>query len=301
MHGHTSVIKTTFQNDPSNMLQYNAVGVDVGGSHVTACAADLAVMHIIPGTTCRMTLDPAASPEEILDVLSLAIRESLALLPASELLLGMAMPGPFDYEQGISYIRGLGKYESLYGLNIKTLLAERLGIPSSQIKMMNDASAYLLGELCDNPALLSQRVVGVTLGTGFGSAFYHDGTTQDGTLYKWPYLDGLAEDYISTRWFMQQYSGTAQGVRELANKYVAEPEVRALFQTFGEHLGTVLAQSCPAGDRDAVVIGGNIARAWDLFIPHTQAVLDTYGIAMRLLPAQKGEQAPILGAAALWK
>lgn len=283
------------------MSLYKVVGMDIGGSHVTACQADLTAMRILPSTTCRMTVDPAAAPEEILDVLSLTIRETLAHTLTTELLLGVAMPGPFDYEEGISYIRDLGKYESLYGLNIKMLLAERLGIPATQIKMLNDASAYLLGELCDNPVLLSQRIVGVTLGTGFGSAFYHDGTTHDGTLYKWPYLDGLAEDYISTRWFMQQYSGTAKGVRELADKYISEPEVRALFKTFGENLGTVLAQSCPAGDRDGVVIGGNIARAWDLFIPHTQEVLDAHGISMRLLPAQKGEQAPILGAAALWK
>ncbi|HRP57404.1 hypothetical protein, partial [Agriterribacter sp.] len=61
--------------------------------------------------------------------------------------MGIAMPGPFDYEKGISYITGLHKYEYLYGLNVKELLAAELNIPLGNIRMMNDAAAYLAGEL----------------------------------------------------------------------------------------------------------------------------------------------------------
>ncbi|NII23521.1 ROK family protein [Pseudoflavitalea sp. X16] len=283
------------------MAVKTVVGVDVGGSHVTACRADLHTMTIIPGSTCRYTINPAASPEEILDVLSLTVRESLAHATTAELYLGMAMPGPFDYEQGISYINGLGKYESLYGLNVKTMLAERLNIVPAQIRMMNDATAFLLGEVCDNEVLRRQRVAGITLGTGLGSAWYHNDQTYPGALYKLPYLDGMAEDYISTRWFLQQYSGTVSGVRELAGKYSTESEVRDLFTTFGEHLANILLLQFPPGSQDVLIIGGNIARAWHLFIPPMQALLESNGSTMQVLPAQKGEQAPVLGAAALWQ
>ncbi|MBO9562933.1 MAG: ROK family protein [Niastella sp.] len=277
------------------------IGIDVGGSHVTACAADLHTMKIIPGSTRRHVIDPAASPETILDVLSTTIIESLAQPLSAQLHLGVAMPGPFDYEQGISHIQGLGKYEQLYGLNIKTMLAERLGIATAHIRMMNDATAYLLGEICDREDLCRQRVVGITLGTGLGSAWYHNGVTHACGLYKLPYLDGMAEDYISTRWFLQQYSGQVSGVRELADKYATESEIRNLFTTFGENLARVLLKQFPPGSQDVLIIGGNIARAWDLFIPPMQAVLANNGCAMQVLPAQKGEQAPMLGAAALWK
>lgn len=277
------------------------IGMDVGGSHVTACVTDLHTMKIVPGSTRRYTVDPAASPEGILDVLSRTIRETLTQPLCAELYLGIAMPGPFDYEQGISYIQGLGKYEQLYGLNIKEMLAERLGVPATQIRMMNDATAYLLGEVCDREDLCRQRVVGVTLGTGLGSAWYHNGVTHAGGLYKLPYLDGMAEDYISTRWFLQQYSGKVSGVRELAGKYATESEVRNLFTTFGENLARILLKQFPPGSQDALIIGGNIARAWDLFIPSMKAVLQTNGSTMQVLPAEKGEQAPMLGAAALWK
>ena len=36
--------------------------------------------------------------------------------------IGIAIPGPFDYGNGISLIKDLEKYESLYGTNIKETL-----------------------------------------------------------------------------------------------------------------------------------------------------------------------------------
>ncbi len=61
--------------------------------------------------------------------------------------IGIAMPGPFDYEQGISLMKGMQKYDSLYGMNIRQILAERLGIPGEHITFINDAEAFYAGEL----------------------------------------------------------------------------------------------------------------------------------------------------------
>ena len=61
--------------------------------------------------------------------------------------IGIAMPGPFDYENGICYIKGLDKYESLFNLNVKEMLAQQLNIERSDIYMMNDASCFLKGEV----------------------------------------------------------------------------------------------------------------------------------------------------------
>ena len=52
------------------------------------------------------------------------------------------MPGPFDYEEGISYIAGNDKYEAFYGLNVKNMLADELKIKPSNILMKNDASCF---------------------------------------------------------------------------------------------------------------------------------------------------------------
>ena len=38
------------------------------------------------------------------------------------------MPGPFDYVKGICYIRGVAKYENLYGFNITDAIASSLDV-----------------------------------------------------------------------------------------------------------------------------------------------------------------------------
>ena len=37
----------------------------------------------------------------------------------------MAFPGPFDYEQGISLMKGLNKYDQIYGMKIPQELRKR--------------------------------------------------------------------------------------------------------------------------------------------------------------------------------
>ena len=41
--------------------------------------------------------------------------------------IGIAMPGPFDYEKGISLMRH--KFEPLYAQDVKSFLQERIGLP----------------------------------------------------------------------------------------------------------------------------------------------------------------------------
>lgn len=40
----------------------------------------------------------------------------------------LAFPGPFDYEQGICLMKGLDKYDRLYGINLRQVFSERLGV-----------------------------------------------------------------------------------------------------------------------------------------------------------------------------
>ena len=60
----------------------------------------------------------------------------------------MAFPGPFDYEKGISLMQGLDKYDSLYGLELRKELMQRLnlsGIKEEDILFINDVSAFCSG------------------------------------------------------------------------------------------------------------------------------------------------------------
>ena len=40
--------------------------------------------------------------------------------------VGMAIPGPFDYEHGISRMQGLNKYDAIYGIPLEPEIRERV-------------------------------------------------------------------------------------------------------------------------------------------------------------------------------
>ena len=50
---------------------------------------------------------------------------------------------------------------------------------------------------------------------------------------------------------------------------------------------------------ETVVIGGNIANAWELFMPETLKVLDANSIQVSVVKAMLGEEAALLGAGSL--
>ena len=149
-----------------------AIGVDVGGSHVCSAVVSLATGEIA-GCVSEAPLDSGADAAAILDILSSNILQSLEPVEDGTVEgVGLAFPGPFDYPNGISKVNGVGKYERIYGLNLKTSLSSRLrshGMDS--FRFLNDASAFALGECAGGAGRGADRVVAITLGTGVGSGF----------------------------------------------------------------------------------------------------------------------------------
>lgn len=279
------------------------VGIDIGGSHITAALVDLEAHAIISGSLIRRHIDSKAAAEQIIKEWTGAIENCRAYHSAASNKIGIAMPGPFDYEKGISLIKGLDKYESLYNQNVKELLAKALNIAAEDIFMMNDASCFLKGEVFGGAARGCNNVIGITLGTGLGSAVYKDNVMYDGDLYYTPYKDATAEEYLSTRWFIKRYheltGKTAKNVKEISEGIPSDLVANAVFKEFGESLGEVLAAYIKKHDAETVVIGGNIINAWELFMPEAIKTLESNSVKASLIKAELGEDAALIGAASL--
>jgi len=283
-----------------------ALGIDIGGSHISACRVDIASSRLIDRSFVRTAVNPHGSAAEIIDTWAGAIESAFERLPRRDWRIGIAMPGPFDYDKGISQITGLDKFESLYGLPVRQWLAERLDIPEDSIRMMNDASAFLLGEVMAGAGKGYSRVAGITLGTGLGSARFFGNRILDGDLWCTPFRDSRAEDYLCSRWFLKEYASLpgalpVRGVKDLVPLSTTDPAVRSLFETFGFHLAEILLMKYPPDVREIVIVGGNITRAWDLFIPAALEFCRNLGTEMNIRPALLGEQAAVIGAAFLWR
>ena len=286
------------------MKDYKVIGIDIGGSHITAGIVDLKNRSLVKNSLIRRHVNSKGSAEEILNDWAEVIKQLFSKHPHIQKKIGIAMPGPFNYEEGICLIKGVDKFESLFELNIKRLLAEKLQFEDTNILMMNDASCFLKGEVFGGAAVDCDNVIGITLGTGLGSARFYSGRTFEGHLYFAPFKDGVAEDYISSRWFLKKYKAItghlAKDVKELSEKISEEPEIKRLFEEFGKNLGEVLYSYAQKYNCQTLVIGGNIANAWELFFPSTKSILNKLpGIAIK--KAKLGEDSALIGAASLWK
>ena len=158
------------------------LSVDIGGSHITAAICDVEDGAVIHSTLIRNELDSKSNSQTILNVWKGTIKETLKRFHRPVGGMAFAMPGPFNYANGISYIRGLNKYESLFELDIKTIMANTFDFAPQRVLFRNDAEATIAGEVFNGSCRNYQRVVGITLGTGLGYAIFEERVAID---HKW--------------------------------------------------------------------------------------------------------------------
>jgi glucokinase len=199
----------------------------------------------------------------------------------------MAFPGPFDYSKGVSLMKGLAKYESLYQVSIPAQMI-RLGkkenysfIPQSEgdFKFVNDVEAYARGVMDKRKLVQGFRVIYLCIGTGAGSAYSIDGQIstdhsenipENGWIYPVPYKASIIDDYISIR-----------GINKLARKYcnnsfsplelskmaiLGNSQAINAYKEFGEDLSLALLPLLTRFQANTFVIGGNISRSCELFL-----------------------------------
>ena len=157
-----------------NKTKKLAIGIDIGGSHISCAAIDLDSKEYLEETFSESDLNNHAPADEIMQVWGRTIEKTLAAAGKHNVKgVGFAMPGPFDYVKGISRFRGEnGKYENTYGLNVPLELRKMLGLNDSfPVRFINDATAFAIGEDRFGMAAEAERSLSITLGTGFGSAF----------------------------------------------------------------------------------------------------------------------------------
>jgi glucokinase len=266
--------------------------MDVGGSHVTAAlvSGDQVVAR------ADADLDPHGSADHILGTIAGVGAE---LGAQSDWML--AFPGPFDYDRGVGSFEGVGKFASIAGLDLRAELGARLG---AQLRFVDDADAYIMGEWQAGAARGHARVLGVTLGTGVGAAFLVDGHPQSGgpgvppggNLYPQQYLGGPIEDTVSTRALLASYGHEGVSVREVFERArVGEASARSVVDSTMEHLGRFVAPFIADFGATVFVVGGSISRSWDLIEPALRRGLGDTAVA--IARSELLADAPLIGAA----
>lgn len=277
------------------------LGIDIGGSHITAGIVDITAKRIIESSIVREKVDRHGTATAILSVWAAVINELYERYDGAFNQVGFAIPGPFDYENGICLLEGNDKYEALYGMNIRREIAARTNIDKEYIVFKNDADAFLEGEVFCGAALGYTSALALTLGTGLGSCVYNKGKINNAFLYQMKFKDGISEDYISTRWFEKRYAeltgNLVSGVKHLAEVYDKEPAAKLIFEEFSINLSLLLHHCIETYHPQVIVLGGNITKGFQLFIGRVYQLLAEKGKTPLIRQAHLGENAALIGAA----
>jgi glucokinase len=273
----------------------SVAALELGGSHVSAARVIVATWRV--GDTLRLPLDPHGTRAELLECIVVAARS----VAQGVTRVGVAVPGPFDYGRGVCTIRGVRKLDALFGVDLRSELSRVFpAADAAAIRFVNDAEAFLLGEAAAGAGRGYSRVMGVTLGTGLGSAFLVDGEIVRGgpgvpaerELHRVPFRGAPVEDVLSGRGLRVRFGEDVDAARIAALADGGDRRAAAVFASFGADLGTFLAPPVREFGAQCVVVGGAIARAW----PHFGASLAD-ALTVDVSPAARLDAAALLGAA----
>ena len=281
------------------------IALDVGGTSIKS--ALVAAEGVVIGQPAITPINSSGEAESILATFAQIITTHLVQAETSNIIgVTLGFPGPFDYGAGICLIEGVEKYQSIYGINMRNALRARLDLGQLPILFRNDAEAAVVGEARYGAGRDYRRLIGVTLGTGCGSAFLVDGmpvtsgpgVPPNGWLYPVLFRGTRADDVFSRRGLaarLRAASITKLKVTEaMGAARDGDVTARQVFEAFGADLGTFLNSFTVAFAAEAVLVLGRIASAIDLFGPPLRQAL-----SVSALPGERGPAAALLGAADL--
>lgn len=285
--------------------------LEVGGSHVTSALVDRRAAHVLPGTMRRRGIDPAASADTLINAFATAMAHAGA--PANPQWV-IAVPGPFDYRRGIAWFTGVGKFDSLYGLDLRRLLCDAQPHPPATVEFINDADAFAIGEWRQGVSSCADRYVAITLGSGVGSSFLDHGVPvvtgptvpPEGRVHRLRIGHAGLEDVVSRRAILARYLSAAD-LNETADLDVRDVFTRSrrgdewatqvLDEAF-EALGTALGPWLARFQATVLAVGGSMTGSWDLIRPALQRGLTAEaGPELALLRSADTMGSALVGAA----
>lgn len=186
-------------------------------------------------------------------------------------LIAVSAPGPFDFETGTSHMTH--KLLSMYNISLKDKLNKAL--PSAEVTFIHDSTAFAIGALNQISGLKEKNIAFVMLGTGLGYSFCSKGKvllnenqTPLHPLWNRPFLDGISEDYVSTRALLSAAKNcgcSESSILDMAIKARSgDKKLLDIFFDYGVNLGLCVINAKKYDEFSEIVIGGQISLSFDL-------------------------------------
>jgi len=272
------------------------IGVDLGGTKVSVGA-------VIDSKVSRVVRREVPA-QEAADVVLAEIMDAIdELFDPSVVGIGCGVPSVVDVERGIVYdVENIPSWKEMH---LKAALEERFGVPAS---INNDANAFAVGEHVFGCGRDFADMVGFTLGTGMGTGVIINGRLYSGVNCGAGEIGMMAhkgltlEEYCSGPFFQREYGAAGDQVYRQAR--AGDAGSLEAFDRYGLELSEAVMIALYAYDPQAVIFGGSISAAFDLFEGGLRRGLERFAyphVVERLVMAPSTlENAAVLGAAALY-
>ena len=292
---------------------------DVGGTNlrVAAVAGDGAILH-------RLSVETPQSgvAADIENAIVSAARSCSEAVPndSPPTGFGLALAALVNYRE--SLIISSPNLPELNSHPLAVNVSDKLGI---KVVLENDATAAAIGEHWLGASADADHSIFITLGTGVGGGLILNGDAfrgADGTAGEIGHIcvepegvqcgcgsHGCLEQYASAtaiirmakeRGLVADHSLTAASVYAAGKS--GDTTAIGIFRDVGRYLGLGLAGLVNVLNPELIVIGGGVAKGWDLFIDPLRSELAARafshpGNRVRLMRASLGDSAGIFGAA----
>jgi len=272
------------------------LGIDLGGTNIR--------LGKVRGGTVEIYHAHKVSSKAAEDVILGEMYQAIEKVLDDEVTaIGCGVPSVVDLETGIVY--AVENIPSWRKTPLKQKLEQRYGLP---VLVNNDANLFALGELHFGKGRGARNMVGMTLGTGLGVGVIIDGRLYCGAncgageIGSIPYREGVIETYCSGEFFERETGKSGDAIYQLARQ--GDAKALRLFDDFGYELGQAVMTVLYAYDPDAIILGGSISAAFDLFQASMWKGLEAFDyphVLERLfLAPSELDDAAVLGAAALY-
>jgi glucokinase len=248
--------------------------------------------------------------------------------------IGIGVAGPVDFKKG--FIHELVNVPGWKEVPLKKILTKKTGIETF---LDNDVNLVTLGEQKYGAGKGAKNMICITLGTGVGGGLIIDGKLYRGSNYtageighipinvEGPKCNcgGIAclERYVGNKYIVQQAKDLLEKkqdskILELAEGDLSNITPKLLHQAAssgdklaisiwtqtGVYIGVALAGLVNVLNPERIVIGGGVAKAGDILFNSIKETVNkramkTASESVKMLPAELGDQAGIIGASIL--
>lgn len=271
------------------------IGIDLGGTNVRVGVVSDGQILMKTSESCKAD---KSQEETVGHIISMVRR----MMNTNIRGIGIGVPSVVDAEKGIVY--NVANIPSWKEVHLKEILENEFKVP---VVVNNDCNCFAFGERYFGEGTTFRNIVCIAIGTGVGAGIiindelYGGSNTGAGEIGSLPYLQHDYEHYCSSQFFAKEHGMTGKEASERAMQ--GDRQVLALWNEFGEHIGNLMNVILFTYDPQAIIIGGGIAKSFDLFSKKMYATISKFPYPetikrLKILVSQK-EDINLLGASAL--